>query len=396
MSTPAIRTAIVAGGGIAGTVTATALRLAGIDVSVHEAYPAGSAAPGSGLALAPNGLAALDIVGAGDAVRAIGVPVHRTRMSVGRHTHELPGLDDLPPLSLVDRGELLRVLHENAAAAGVPFEFGARLTGVDEHGDGVIARFADGRTATADILVGADGIRSAVRGLIDPAAPGPDYTGMLGFGAVVPCDVGIPAGTMQFAYGKRAYYLYCPLGDGRVMWGTNLPHPEYLSSSAARAIPAERWLRTLREAYADDTPGAALAGATTVETLEVWGALHIMPPVPRWHRDRLVLVGDAVHAPSNSSGQGASLAIESAVELARCLRDLPHPAAFAAYEALRRPRVEGIAARAAKINHSKAPGPVVRVVMNLLMPIAMRLMDPEKILGTEQRYRIDWSEPVAV
>jgi 2-polyprenyl-6-methoxyphenol hydroxylase-like FAD-dependent oxidoreductase len=54
----------------------------------------------------------------------------------------------------------------------------------------------------------------------------------------------------------------------------------------------------------------------------VTGSLHIMPPVPHWHRGRLVLVGDAVHAPSNSSGQGASLAIESAIELARCLRDL--------------------------------------------------------------------------
>ncbi|WP_067651121.1 FAD-dependent monooxygenase [Nocardia harenae] len=395
MSTSAIRTAIVAGGGIAGTVAATALRMAGIDARVYEAHPADAAWPGSGLALAPNGLAALDIIGAGDAVRAIDVPVQRTRMSVGRHTHELPGLDDLPPLSLVDRAGLVRVLREHAAAAGVPFEFGARLTGADEHEDGVAARFADGRTATADILIGADGIRSAVRGLIDPAAPGPEYTGMLGFGAVVPCEVGIPAGTMQFAYGKRAYYLYCPLGDGRVMWGANLPHSEYLTSAEARAIPAEQWLRTLRETYAEDTPGAALTRATTPETLEVWGALHIMPPVPHWYRDRLVLVGDAVHAPSNSSGQGASLAIESAVELARCLRDLPTPgAAFAAYEALRRPRVEGIAARAAKINHSKAPGPVARVVMNLLMPIAMRMMDPEKMLGTEQRHRIDWNQPI--
>ncbi|WP_172457040.1 FAD-dependent monooxygenase, partial [Nocardia farcinica] len=75
--------------------------------------------------------------------------------------------------------------------------------------------------------------------------------------------------------------------------------------------------------YGDDTPGGQLARATTADQLETVGALHIMPPVPHWYRGRMVLVGDAVHAPSNSSGQGASLAIESAIELARCLRDIP-------------------------------------------------------------------------
>jgi 2-polyprenyl-6-methoxyphenol hydroxylase-like FAD-dependent oxidoreductase len=111
--------------------------------------------------------------------------------------------------------------------------------------------------------------------------------------------------------------------------------------------------------------------------------------VPHWYRDRMVLVGDAVHAPSNSSGQGSSLAIESAVQLARCLHDRDVPEAFAAYERLRRPRVERIAARASKINHSKVPGPVARRLMPALMPIVLKLMRPEKTLGAEQRYRVD-------
>ena len=66
-----------------------------------------------------------------------------------------------------------------------------------------------------------------------------------------------------------------------------------------------------------------MAAETTSDTLQAVGGLHIMPPVPHWHRGRMVLVGDAVHAPSNSTGQGASLAMESAIELARCLRDRP-------------------------------------------------------------------------
>ncbi|MFD6225191.1 FAD-dependent oxidoreductase [Nocardia asteroides] len=390
------RSALVIGGGIAGPVAATALRLAGVDAHVYEAYSGPSDGIGSGLALAPNGVAALDIIGAGDAVRAIALPVRGMRLAVGGREHVLPVLPDQPPLQVVDRGELHRTLHDHAVGAGVGFHYDKRLTHVDEHADGVTAHFADGSTATADILIGADGIRSTVRGLIDPAAPGPDYTGMLGFGALIDCDQDLPADTMVFAFGAKAYYLYWQHADGRVAWGANLPSAQYYSLTEARAIPAEHWLRVLRETYAPDTPGGEFARRTTAENLEITGALHIMPPVPHWYRDRMVLVGDSVHAPSNSSGQGASLAIESAIQLARCLRDIEAPTqAFAAYERLRRARVEGIAARAARVNHSKTPGPVARRFMNALMPLMVRtVMNPEKTMGAERRYRIDWDTPV--
>jgi 2-polyprenyl-6-methoxyphenol hydroxylase-like FAD-dependent oxidoreductase len=71
------------------------------------------------------------------------------------------------------------------------------------------------------------------------------------------------------------------------------------------------------------------------------------------------------------------------------------PEAFATYERLRRRRVEGVASRAAKINHTKAPGPVAKALMPVLMPIFMKLaMNPEKVVGPEQRYRIDWPASV--
>jgi 2-polyprenyl-6-methoxyphenol hydroxylase-like FAD-dependent oxidoreductase len=90
------------------------------------------------------------------------------------------------------------------------------------------------------------------------------------------------------------------------------------------------------------------------------------------------------------------LAAESAVELARCLRDLPDLAsAFAAYERLRRPRVEKVAAYAQRTNNQKAAGPVASFVMSLLMPIAMRtFMKPEKMFGWMHGYRINWDEPL--
>ena len=107
-----------------------------------------------------------------------------------------------------------------------------------------------------------------------------------------------------------------------------------------------------------------------------------------------MLVGDAVHAPSNSTGQGASLAMESAIELARCLRDMTDvPSAFSVYERLRRPRVEKIAARGVRISHAKAPGPIGQRMMRLLLPVMLATMNIEKTMAAEQRYAIDWDAP---
>ena len=174
-----------------------------------------------------------------------------------------------------------------------------------------------------------------------------------------------------------------------------MPRASPLTVAEARAIPASEWLSTLLETYGQDTPGGDLMRQTPESAVLANGALHIMPPVPRWHRGRMVLVGDAVHAPANSSGQGASLAIESAVQLARCLRDLDVPSAFEAYERLRRPRVEKVAAQARKVNHAKAPGRLGQAVLPLLMrPLMKVATNPEKTLGPVLRYRIDWHTPV--
>ena len=389
----AASTALVIGGGIAGPVAATALQQAGITATVYEAYPALSDGIGGDLALAANGMRALRIIGVDDAVRALSLPITEQIMSVNGTGLALPALDGVEPMQMVGRGDLHRVLHDRAVEAGVEFLYGKRLVGVENTGTGVVARFADATTAAADVLIGADGVRSTVRNLIDPQAPGADYTGLLGFQGSVDLDLDLDPGVMTFAFGKRAYYLYWKTADGRVTWGANLPSKKYLSTTDARAIPVSDWLTTLRETYAGDVPGELLANATTEETLQILGAIHIMPRVPRWYRDRIMLVGDAVHAPSNSTGQGASLAIESAIQLGQCLRDLPDPqSAVAAYEGLRRERVERITKRGARMNSAKTPGPVASRIMQTVMPLFFKLLNFEKTIGPEQRYIIDWDE----
>ena len=393
----AIKTAAVIGGGIAGPVAALALRKAGIEATVYEAYQDSADGVGGMLMVAPNGLAALKVVGID--VDAVGQPMQGMVMTDGRGKRigEFSGISGLPPSRVMWRAELYRAVRERAAQLGVPTEYGKRFVGAEETPAGVTARFADGTEARADILVGADGIRSTVRTLIDPAAPGPRYTGLIGFGAFSKAEVpGARSDAMYFAFGKHAFLGYWPVPGGGTAWFSNLPYDSPLTAHETRATPSVEWMRILREKFADDVPGRDLLRGTADDDLLTFGGMEILPSVPNWYRGRMVLVGDSAHAPSSSSGQGASIAAESAIELARCLRDLPDlGSAFAAFERLRRGRVEKVAAYAAKTNNQKSMGPLATTVMSLLMPIASRtFMKPEKVFGWTHRYRIDWDEPV--
>jgi FAD-dependent urate hydroxylase len=366
---------------------------------VCEAYPSTADGVGGGLSIAPNGLNALTVLGADDVVRRIGVPMTALVIQswTGRQLAEFGSLPGLPSAQFVWRAELYRALYEEAARRGIDIEHGKRLVGAETTGDGVTARFADAAEASADILIGADGIRSTVRSLIDPAAPRPRYAGLLSFGARTN-DTGLAptAGKMFMVFGKRAFFGYQISDDSSGLWFANLPHSRPMTLVEARTVAAEGWLRVLREAFADDrTPALDLLRRTEAAELLVVGPMEDIPKVPSWSRGRMVLIGDAAHATSPSSGQGASLAIESAVQLARCLRDLPHEQAFGAYEQLRRARVEKIIATTARTNSDKAAGPIARVLRDLVMPVAMkRLAKPEK-MAWQFDYRIDWDAPVA-
>jgi 2-polyprenyl-6-methoxyphenol hydroxylase-like FAD-dependent oxidoreductase len=371
-----------------------ALAKAGIESTVYEAYGRAADGVGGALSIAPNGLNALGVIDANRAVEAIGVPMHGMVMQswTGKRLAEFGTPPGLPGMLLVWRADLYRALYEQAEAHGVHIEHGKRLMTAESGADGVSARFADGTQASADILIGADGIRSTVRELIDPAAPKPRYAGLLGFGARTG-RTRVPSthDRMHMVFGKRAFFGYQVLADGGGGWFANLPYRQAMSTAEARALGAEHWLPVLRSAFADDrSPALEFLGETAPEDLLITGGLEDIPTVPVWHRDRMVLIGDAAHATSPSSGQGASLAIESAVQLARCLRDLPHGQAFATYEKLRRERAERIIRMAARTNSDKAAGPVARVLRDALMPVAMKLMANSDRWAWQFDYRIDW------
>jgi len=117
---------------------------------------------------------------------------------------------------------------------------------------------------------------------------------------------------------------------------------------------------------------------------------HPSLPAPLAHRsdDR---DGDAAHAPSPSSGQGASLSIEDGVQLAKNLRDLPGPGqAFAAFDRARRPRVQHIIKQAARVSNSKAATVVSRVFRDAMLPHILKLIANSKHSRQLYGYHIDW------
>lgn len=398
-----VRTAMVIGGGIAGPVAALALRKAGIEATVYEAYTGTADGVGAGLGIAPNGLNALRVVDAADVVLDIGDPVSSMVIEswTGKRLAEFGGQGGQPVFHTVWRAELYRAMYDKALSRGVPVLHGKRLVSAASSESGVVARFADGTTASADILVAADGIRSTVRSIVDPAAPSPRYTGLLGFGSrpSVDLNVGLDStrGSMHMSFGKRAFFAYQVATDGSTGWFANLPWRERLSLAQAREVGPSVWLRELRSAFADDrTPAPAILDRVSEAELIMTGGLEDLPPVPTWSRGRMVLIGDAAHATSPSSGQGASIAVESAVQLARCLRDLPTvSSAFRTYEGLRRERVERIIASGKRTSSEKAAGPIARVVRDAVMPVTMKWMAKPEKMEWQYNYRINWEAPVS-
>jgi 2-polyprenyl-6-methoxyphenol hydroxylase-like FAD-dependent oxidoreductase len=330
---------LVVGGGIAGTAVALAVAKAGFDVSVYEAHPDSGADIGAFLTLADNGMRALAQIDAAEAVAGRGFPL--TAMSVLDHTGAeiasvpLGGHDHpLTNYRCLRRAELGDVLRSEVQRRSIPIRHGARLASLTEDGHGVTLRFTDGSTATGDIAVGADGLNSTTRRLVDPAAAGPRYAGQhVWYGYTTAARPPTAPERITMIRGSASAFGYCVSPAGETFWFARTSAPEPLSAEEIGAS-TDRLLPLLQP---DATPAHDIVAATG-DQLMVTDASDLTPGI-RWHTAATVLVGDAAHAASPATGQGASMALEDAVVLAKALRDVPGDA-LRSYDRLRRPRVE--------------------------------------------------------
>ena len=390
---PGVRTALIIGSGIAGPALAMFLQRAGLKSTVFEARWEPNDAAGAFLNLAPNGLDVLKSLGIQDVISAYGTPT----TSIVFQNHQGKRLGALPETTLLlKRGLLNRGLRDAAITRGIPIEFGKRLKDIAISPlGGVIARFDDGTEASGDFLVGCDGIHSRTRRLILPDTRDPEYTGIIDSGAITMAPwVSASDGEMRMTFGRKGFFGYQAVPSGEVFWFHNSGQPIEPDRAGLRNISASEWRQRLLDVHRGDPAPIEDIIRSTDGAIERW-PVYDLASLPTWHKGPVCLIGDAAHAMSPHVGQGASLALEDAIELSRCLRDVSQvEGAFTTFERLRRRRVERLVKGARRTGNRKAASTALaRGIRDLVLPLFIK--SGVRGLREVYAYQVDWEERVA-
>lgn len=298
----------------------------------------------------------------------------------------------------IKRVPLGMILTEEAKRQGITIERGKKLERMEVTTTGsVVATVQDSTHASGDLLIGCDGVHSRTRQLIDPAFPGPVYTGLMNTGGYTDgLKLSSPPETTHFIFGKRAFFGYHVSPSGYIYWFANYVQAHEPARAAGEgSTDAERKLRLL-ELFRDDQPFIRQIIGAAQETFPDFPSYALPTQPGSWHQGPVALVGDAVHAISPSSGQGASMALEDAVVLAKCLRDIPGvEQAFATYEQLRRERTANMFELGQRGDSGKfVTHPLRQWVWDLTTPIFLKLFANPKASDWIYSYRVDWGEPI--
>jgi salicylate hydroxylase len=375
-----LRVAVI-GGGIGGITAALSLLRAGADVHVYERAKTLSEV-GAGIQVSPNASRILHRLGLADALANMGVKplaFHQRRWDDGRTLLRTPLAQAMEAEFGFPHYQMHRADVLNALVRALPAErlhVGHRFTTLVDHGDQVEAQFENGTHIVADLLVGADGIHSAVRHVVfGPEQP--HFTGCVAYRGLVPADrlahLDLEV-TAQIWMGPGKHFVHYFVQNGRLV-------------NFVAALEQETWTR---ESWSDrgevsDALAAhegwhpqvrGILGA--VDETFIW-ALFDRKPMARWSLGRVTLLGDACHAMLPFMAQGAAQAIEDGATLATCLSQIAAPnvpEALRRYEALRLPRATRVQSLAA-INKTR---------FHLPDGAAQQARDAEMARGTT-----DWS-----
>lgn len=331
---------IIVGGGIGGLFAAKALLAHGLEVEVYEQAPE-LGEVGAGVYLTPNSVRQMIRVGLGDAVETWGA-----RVGLASHYFRADG-SPIAPVQVTDSSGwsanfgMHRADFVDFLAASLPkgiVHTGHRCVGFEQTGEEARVTFANGATAEADIVVGADGIHSELRPYVFPPSR-PVFSGSVAYRGTVPAErvPDFPNERWQMWLGKGKHFLVFPLRAGKLL--------NYVGF-----VPADREMKESWSAPGDpDVLRAEFAGwdrriemlLAKVERTFRW-ALYDREPMPTWTKGRLTLLGDAAHPMLPHLGQGANQAIEDGMAFAIILSRVDNaraPRALIAYERLRRERV---------------------------------------------------------
>jgi salicylate hydroxylase len=334
---------VIVGGGIGGLFAANALLAHGLDVSVYEQAPA-LGEVGAGVYITPNGVRQLERVGLGSAVQKWGA-----RVGPESHYYRHDGTP-IAPVQVTDASGWNACFGMHRAdivdflAAALPrgvVHCGHRAIAFGESADVARVHFADGATVDADIVVGADGIHSALRPHVYPPSK-PVFHGTVAYRGLVTRErlAAWPMDRWQMWAGPAKHFLVFPVRHGSMVnYVGFVPADEEMKESWSAAGDPDV-LRREFEGW-DPRIGSLLR---QVDTTFRW-ALYDREPLPTWSKGRLTLLGDAAHPMLPHLGQGANQSIEDGMALATILAHVDNaavPAALRAYERVRRERVADV------------------------------------------------------
>jgi len=334
---------IVVGGGIGGLSLARELGLAGLPVVVLERAPK-LATVGAGIIMNPNAMRVLETNGRAPCVRSRSAPYlardtfdHRGRRLATRDYRPLYAEGRLAVGALCHRAHLHECLYDGLPGGTVHLD--TRIVALEAGPDGVRVETASGEVFTADVLVGADGIRSTVRAqFFGPNEP--SYLGYRSHRFVVPNVDGLEHFTEFLGHGKRVGLV--PIGGGQLYVWTTFNSPR---ESRAWALESVQALQALFSELTDPRVQRAFAALTSTDGVVCTDIEEVRQGA--WTHGRVALLGDAAHALTPNMGQGAGLAMEDAAVLAEELSKAARGKtdvreALTSYVARRRRRVDTI------------------------------------------------------
>lgn len=371
----------VLGGGVAGLAVARALALRGAEVTLLEQAEA-LADIGAGLQVSPNGARVIEALGLGAALEAAGMAAAAVELldEAGRPVARLPVGGARPAYRFLHRADLIGLLAEGARAAGARVRLLQKVESVALHEGGATLTMAGGAAHEARLLIGADGLHSAVRQALNGRVA-PWFTRQTAWRALVP-EVPGASPVARVYMGARRHLVTYPLRGGTLR---NIVAVEERGAWTEEGWHHEDDPAQLRAAFAGFGP-AVRALLDRVERVHLWG-LFRHPVAEAWHRGGVAaILGDAAHPTLPFLAQGANLALEDAWVLAASLAAADTAeAGLAAYQAARRDRaVRVIDAATANARNYHLPRGPRRFVAHLALRAASGVA-PGALVG-----RFDW------
>jgi 2-polyprenyl-6-methoxyphenol hydroxylase-like FAD-dependent oxidoreductase len=376
---------LIVGGGIGGVTAALALARKGIDAPVFEAAP--QLRPvGKGIWVPTNAMQVLQRLGVAAAVTRAGWPLERIQLRTLRGVLLDVDLRRYQEMFGHTTISIHRAALLDALAGALPpgaLRLGKRFVGFAEDAGGVTARFDDGTEDRGDALVGADGIRSAVREQLFPGVP-LRYTGQTCYRGVTRMD--LPPGLEHVCWevwGGACRFGFSAVGPGQVYWFAPVSAPP---GAPPPEGPLAGWLA---EKYAGFPAPVSDVLRGTPEDEVIRTDLYDFAPVRQWCRGRVALIGDAAHAMTPNLGQGGAQAVEDGCALAEKLAaGGPVGEALRQYEALRLPKVRRLVKSAWRFGRMAHWRPRwLQALRNFVLRCTPRRLNERQL---EWLYRLDY------